>query len=307
MQVHACCQLNDQVEPSVRIQFHVEVQVPVAAAADVAEVLLAAALGASAATAAGLCQIQFQVEPTAETAVGSLPSVGGVHCPSHTQFHSHVSSTETPAGCSGSTRATVRFVPVVVVTRLWAAVVPDAVALLTCVTAPSVPGLPTRIETLAFNAPVWLEAAVPVVGACALAAAPGPGSSGDSGNAASMSCSMYCSSVPTFATPAVPLVVTVCSVPAGGDAGDDAGGEAASSATSPAVAAAVFDCVTAPLFPGLPTRMVAFTFLGAFCVADAAADPPPFAWLPATAVAVFVWSTAPTSPLLPTSTETFVF
>ena len=90
LHAHACCQLNDQVEPSVKIQFHVQVQVPVEAATGVAEALLAAALGAGAAD--GLCQIQFQVEPPAEAAVGSLPSVGGVHCPSHTQFHSHVPS-----------------------------------------------------------------------------------------------------------------------------------------------------------------------------------------------------------------------
>ena len=117
---------------------------------------------------------------------------------------------------------------------------------------------------------------------------------------------MSCSSVPTFATPAVPLVVTVCSVPAGVTP-ETTRARGAADATSPAVATAVFDCVTAPLSPGLPTRTVTFTFAGAVCVADAAADPPLFAWLPATAVAVFVWSTAPTSPGLPMSTETFVF
>ena len=98
--------------------------------------------------------------------------------------------------------------PGVTVTMLPAALVPVAVAPLTCVTAPSVPGLPTRTETLAFSAPVWLDVAVPVVGA------PGGGvvaavAAGGSGAAASTSCSMSCSSEPSFVTPAEAVVATV--------------------------------------------------------------------------------------------------
>jgi hypothetical protein len=153
------------------------------------------------------CQIQFQIDPSCDAAVGSVPSVGGVQVPFQTQFHSHDPSGTTGAG-SGRTSETSTLVPAVVVTMLVAGLEPVAVAPLTCVRAPSTPGLPTRIETFAFNAPVWLEVAVPVVGAFGGAVAAGV-ASGPFGVSESTFCSMSCWSVPSLVTPADPPVATV--------------------------------------------------------------------------------------------------
>ncbi len=122
LQVHVCCQLSDQVDPSVRTQVQFQVQRP--------EGAVVAVEVPGAGTGATFCQIQFQIEPASEAAVGLLPSVGGAQSPSQLQFHCHEPSVGTE-GARGSTTEMARLVPGVTVTMLPAGLVPVAVAPLT--------------------------------------------------------------------------------------------------------------------------------------------------------------------------------
>jgi hypothetical protein len=74
-----------------------------------------------------------------------------------------------------------------------------------------------------------------------------------------------------------------------------------------AVAAAVLSWVTAPLSPGLATRIATFVLLGASWTAVAVELAVPVPAAEAVAVAAFVCVTGPASPPAPTRTSTFRF
>ena len=205
----------------------------------------------------------------------------------------------------GRTIETFVFEPPLTVTTPRVGLVPVAVALLAWETCSSVPGLPTRTETLTLRASVCVAAAVPTV--MVEAADPAARACEPVAGESSVGvCSIDWSISLSLSTPAEPEVVTTWFVPKGGvEACDSA--EPCGGSVEPAEALAVLACVTGPLSPGLATRTTTLTFAGAVCDDEPSAwPPPPVPWAAAAAVASFAWSTGPVSPVLPTMTLTFV-
>src|SRR5581483_1738002 len=151
LQSQACFCVSVQTCPSAFFHVHVHVNHPV-------EVVV----GAVAAGALVDCCVhaQFHVEPPVGAAVAAVAPVGGVPSPVQVQFHAHCVPGAAFA-VPGSTIETFWFFAPVTETFAVPVVVPVAVAPFVCVTVPSVPGLPTRIDTFTFFASRCVASAYP--------------------------------------------------------------------------------------------------------------------------------------------------
>ena len=101
---------------------------------------------------------QFQLEPLVGAALAAVAPVGGVPAPVQTQFQDQLSPGAPPV-LPGRSIERFRLEPPLTVTTLRSGLVPTAFAPFFWVTVPSLPGLPTRIETLMFCAPVCVALA----------------------------------------------------------------------------------------------------------------------------------------------------
>src|SRR5262249_51119820 len=145
LQSQGCCQSSVQLFPPAIVQFHVQLQIPL-----VPLPLVAVAAPVVGAAAGWLLQSQFQksVEVGA-TSVDVIPG-SGVQEAFQTQFQVQ-SPPGTPCARPGRTTETFVFELPLTVTTPSVGLAPVAVALFACETGLSLPGLPTRTETLTFR------------------------------------------------------------------------------------------------------------------------------------------------------------
>jgi len=195
--VHASCWVSDQTLPSAVVQFQIQVKKPVDVVADGAVAAAGAVVGV---------QAQFQVEPFVGAALAAVAPAGGVPAPVQTQFHDQVSPGAPPV-LPGRSIETCRLEPPLTVTTLRSGLVPTALAPFFWVTVPSLPGLPTRMETLMFCAPVCVALAEPVDEDAAGSTTVSP-ITATSGPGPSCVWSSCWSTVPSFVARAPPLIVS---------------------------------------------------------------------------------------------------
>jgi hypothetical protein len=141
VQLHGWLYVQLVVQPSPRVQTHVQVHWPGVAGGTAVSVAGVAVVVAS----AGFVQIQFQSGEEMGVASGDSGAVPVVQL--QIQFHGTLGSfgIRTSAGSPGTTTPTTTFSGSVVVVTV---VAPSAFAPFNWFTIPSIPGLATRMETL---------------------------------------------------------------------------------------------------------------------------------------------------------------